>query len=642
MVSTTTATSSGDARQQPGLACEECRRRKARCDRVRPRCGICAESGRTCVVVDKRSQRGPRKGQLKDLRSRLMLLEQRLGGQPDSSNLPKERDSSPKPSEKVSPERDLISSSASTDIGLDMGSDPGALALFEPGSGSKQMPTLTPDLTTASTATSMAACICEGWQTKPGIFQNSYPQIPTPQWATAPGHMPSLSVATADLVMPDIVLIELDLLYFERVHPVAPVIHKRRYFAWAGDADTSPARTALRSAMRTIASAMSPQFCDIGQIMYALTRRMLETQDACGETGLPWMARLKPPQEQQKIDHERIQAWLLLAYYDVLRNSGLQALVTARRTFRLLQLSGLYDMDAHRSHISISPAETSWNAQLCLSNNEADEPILQQTWISVEEKRRTVWSAFLLDRLSTMLNDQPMMLMEEIVNVNCTRSPPVNSGGAIVDLFPRCPAQRGLAMTIYCVAPFLGPILGPNVGGFATEYIGLIGVIFVLETYGPVLLDRKAIALSKADQKVYISVLEKKKGKKQPSEVFGRALVRPWILLFREHIVLIASLYMAIIYGTVYMFLGAMPIVYNELRGWSPGCGGLAFLGMAVGIIIGLGYAIYDNNGRFMNLEPSKRTPESCLPPSIVGAVALPIGMFALAWTNYPIILFSK
>ncbi|KID73852.1 hypothetical protein MBR_07150, partial [Metarhizium brunneum ARSEF 3297] len=157
------------------------------------------------------------------------------------------------------------------------------------------------------------------------------------------------------------------------------MIHKRRYFAWAGDADTSPARTALRSAMRTIASAMSPQFCDIVQIMYALTRRMLKTQDACGETGLPWMARPKPPQEQQKIDHERIQAWLLLAYYDVLRNYGIQALVTARRAFRLLQLSGLYKMDAHRSHISTSPAETSWNAQLCLSNNEADEPILQQT-----------------------------------------------------------------------------------------------------------------------------------------------------------------------------------------------------------------------------------------------------------------------
>jgi hypothetical protein len=169
-----------------------------------------------------------------------------------------------------------------------------------------------------------------------------------------------------------------------------------------------------------------------------------------------------------------------------------------------------------------------------------------------------------------------------------------------------------------------------------TAEIGIIGVIFVPETYGPVLLARKAQTLSKADGKAYISVLEKNQGRKEPSEVFGRALIRPWVLLFREPIVLIASLYMAIIYGTVYMFLGAMPIVYNELRGWSPGFGGLAFLGMAVGIVIGLGYAIYDNNGRYMSLEPSKRTAESRLPPAIAGAVALPIGMFAFAWTNYP------
>lgn len=197
------------------------------------------------------------------------------------------------------------------------------------------------------------------------------------------------------------------------------MIHKRRYFAWAGDVDNSPARTALRSAMRTIASAMSPQFCDIGQVMYASTRRMLETQDACGDTGLPWMTKLKAPQEQQKIDHERIQAWLLLAYYDVLRQSEHQALITGRRAFRLLQLSGLCDMDAHSSHISTPPPETTWNVQMCSSNNGTDESILNQTWIDVEEKRRTVWSAFLLDRLSTMLNDQPMMLMEETVSSDC-------------------------------------------------------------------------------------------------------------------------------------------------------------------------------------------------------------------------------
>ncbi len=58
-------------RQHPGLACEECRRRKARCDRVRPKCGICAEVGQNCVVVDKRPPRGPKKGQIQELQSRL-------------------------------------------------------------------------------------------------------------------------------------------------------------------------------------------------------------------------------------------------------------------------------------------------------------------------------------------------------------------------------------------------------------------------------------------------------------------------------------------------------------------------------------------------------------------------------------------
>lgn len=37
---------------------------------------------------------------------------------------------------------------------------------------------------------------------------------------------------------------------------------------------------------------------------------------------------------------------------------------------------------------------------------------------------------------------------------------------------------------------------------------------------------------------------------------------------FGEPIVLVVFTYMAIIYGTVYMFMGAMPIVNNEDRGW--------------------------------------------------------------------------
>ncbi|KAJ5579990.1 Major facilitator superfamily domain general substrate transporter [Penicillium hispanicum] len=235
-------------------------------------------------------------------------------------------------------------------------------------------------------------------------------------------------------------------------------------------------------------------------------------------------------------------------------------------------------------------------------------------------------------------------------------SPLVNSGGTITDLFP--PAQRGLALTIYCVAPFLGPVLGPVIGGFVSEnvgwrwvqgmctifigVVGILGVVFIPETYGPILLQKRARQSSKADGKVYVSVLEKSQGKKKASEVFQRALFRPWVLLFSEPIVLVASLYMAIIYGTVYMFMSAMTIVFNEDRGWSEGIGGLSFMGIAVGIIFGLFYAVWDNNGRYMKLSVSKTaTAESRLPPAIVGALALPVGMFAFAWTNYPSIHWS-
>ncbi|GIJ91420.1 hypothetical protein Asppvi_010385 [Aspergillus pseudoviridinutans] len=68
-------------RQHPGSACEECRRRKARCDRSRPCCGSCSEAGRLCIFSDQRAQRGPKKGQIRALRDRINTLERLLSEQ---------------------------------------------------------------------------------------------------------------------------------------------------------------------------------------------------------------------------------------------------------------------------------------------------------------------------------------------------------------------------------------------------------------------------------------------------------------------------------------------------------------------------------------------------------------------------------
>lgn len=43
-------------------------------------------------------------------------------------------------------------------------------------------------------------------------------------------------------------------------------------------------------------------------------------------------------------------------------------------------------------------------------------------------------------------------------------SPLTNAGGIIADMFPA--ADRGLAMSLFAAAPFMGPSLGPVIGGF--------------------------------------------------------------------------------------------------------------------------------------------------------------------------------
>lgn len=86
-----------------------------------------------------------------------------------------------------------------------------------------------------------------------------------------------------------------------------------------------------------------------------------------------------------------------------------------------------------------------------------------------------------------------------------------------------------------------------------TGVLWIVCTIFVPETYAPVLLRKRAAKLSKQTGKVYTSKLDLGKPHKTVASQFKVALSRPWILLFREPIVFLTSIYMAIIYGTLYM-----------------------------------------------------------------------------------------
>jgi multidrug resistance protein len=231
-------------------------------------------------------------------------------------------------------------------------------------------------------------------------------------------------------------------------------------------------------------------------------------------------------------------------------------------------------------------------------------------------------------------------------------SPLTNAGGVIADMFPA--AQRGLAMSFFAAAPFLGPVLGPIIGGFLGETAGwrwvmgflaafsgalwIMGTLLIPETYAPVLLRRRAAKLSQMTGKLYLSRTDADRGKVRIGDAFKTALSRPWILLLKEPIVLLLSIYMAIVYGTLYMLFAAFPIVYAGNRGWSQGISGLAFLGIMVGMIMAVVYNIIDNK-RYVRVEAENdgfAPAEARLPPTLVGSICLPIGLFWFAWTNSP------
>lgn len=163
----------------------------------------------------------------------------------------------------------------------------------------------------------------------------------------------------------------------------------------------------------------------------------------------------------------------------------------------------------------------------------------------------------------------------------------------------------------------------------------ILGLLLVPETYAPLILKNRAQALSVKNQKIYQSVYERRCPESSASATLKIGLVRPWQLLLLEPIVLLFSIYIAIVYGTLYLLFSAYPLVFQAARGWSAGKGGLPFLAIAIGMILSL-VVIIATDGRFKKIRQASPNgiapPEARLFGSMIGSVAVPVGMFWFAW----------
>jgi hypothetical protein len=74
--------------------------------------------------------------------------------------------------------------------------------------------------------------------------------------------------------------------------------------------------------------------------------------------------------------------------------------------------------------------------------------------------------------------------------------------------------------------------------------------------------------------------------------VYRVALSRPWLLLALEPIVLLLTIYIGIINGTLYMMFTAFLMVFQEGRGWNQGVSRLAFVSVMISMLSAISYAI--------------------------------------------------
>jgi DHA1 family multidrug resistance protein-like MFS transporter len=123
------------------------------------------------------------------------------------------------------------------------------------------------------------------------------------------------------------------------------------------------------------------------------------------------------------------------------------------------------------------------------------------------------------------------------------------------------------------------------------------------------------------------------------NDLLHKHLLLPLQLLFREPIVFLMTMYTAFIYGILYLFLEAYPVVFTEYRGISSTLATLPYIALIIGVILGCGIVIafeprYNRKLKENNGLP---VPEQRLLPVMVGATLFPIGLFWFAWTgNYP------
>ncbi|KAL3954254.1 hypothetical protein ACCO45_012210 [Purpureocillium lilacinum] len=225
-------------------------------------------------------------------------------------------------------------------------------------------------------------------------------------------------------------------------------------------------------------------------------------------------------------------------------------------------------------------------------------------------------------------------------------------GGVIGDLFRA--DERGLAMSAWILGPLFGPTIGPLVGGFVAETIGwrwdfwivlIVAVILTVvieflneETSHHVLIERKVVRLRKELGRDDLRSCYAATETRTKHRILLDGLLRPTKMLVLSPHVFFLSLYIAFVYGTLYILFTTIPVIFMDTYGFNVGYTGLVYLSIGAGNFLGWIVITFLSDKTIVRLAEAnggKFEPEMRLSTSIFFGFFLPITFFWYGWTTY-------
>ncbi|RPD78920.1 MFS general substrate transporter [Lentinus tigrinus ALCF2SS1-7] len=219
------------------------------------------------------------------------------------------------------------------------------------------------------------------------------------------------------------------------------------------------------------------------------------------------------------------------------------------------------------------------------------------------------------------------------------------------------PSTREKALTYLGFLSFVGPTLGPLVGGLmAGAHISWQWIFWLLtilsgistsmviitqrETYCPLLLARKAELHRKETRDPRYQAQFELVQKQTLVARLHATLAKPFVLFVREPALIAVTLYLGFIGGCLYMLFEAYPVVFEEGHHFPSSSLGLAYLPVTAGGVITMVIYLWAfqpyYERKVQQYAPEPIPPEERLLMAVWAAPLFSITFFWFGWTSFP------